>query len=268
MSPEERYLDLLKACLTRSAFGGDLHMLQPAADTVIGRAYLPLQRLLARYGLRLVSRPSAERVAEGGYWPSSAETMLSPRRLDNIQEAVTTVIREEIRGDLIETGVWRGGGSILMRAVLAAYGEGDRIVWAADSFEGLPKPDEQHAADADDQHWRYRELAVGLEEVRQNFARYGLLDDQVRFLPGWFSDTLPGAPIDSLAVLRLDGDMYGSTLDAIEPLYPKVSPGGFVIVDDYGLETCRRAIEDFRAQHEIREPLVRVDSTGVFWRKR
>lgn len=266
MAPEERYIDLLKRCLTRSAFGGDLHVLQPATDTMIGRAYLPVQRLLAHFGLRLVRRPSAKQAVEG-YWPSTAETMLSRARLDNIQDAVTTVIKDGIPGDLIETGVWRGGGSILMRGVLAAYRDESRIVWAADSFMGLPKPDPRHGADAGDQHWRYRALAVSLDEVRTNFARYGLLDDQVGFLPGWFSDTLPSAPIESLAVLRLDGDMYGSTMDALDPLYPKVSPGGFVIVDDYAFGGCRLAIDDYRAAHGIEEELVRVDDNGVFWRK-
>ena len=93
MSPEELYLDLLKRCLTRSTFGGDLHMLQPAASTLIGKAYLPFQRGLERFGLRLVRRVSEERVQAGGIWPLSAETMLSPARLDNIQEAVTTAVR-------------------------------------------------------------------------------------------------------------------------------------------------------------------------------
>ena len=93
-------------------------------------------------------------------------------------------------------------------------------------------------------------LMVGADQVRANFDRYGLLDDQVRFLEGWFADTLPMAPIEQLAILRLDGDLYESTMDALVPLYEKVSPGGFVIVDDYGAwEPCRKAVDDFRAQH-------------------
>ena len=266
MTPEERYLDLLKRCLTRSAFGGDVRMLQAAPSTLGGRLYRPVQALLRHFSLGLVGLPSAERVAEGDYWPTTAETMLGPARLDNIEECVRRIIADQVPGDLIETGVWRGGGSILMRAVLAAYGDTTRLVWVADSFEGLPRP--THPQDAGDEHWRYPQLAVSLDEVRSNFARYGLLDDQVRFLQGWFADTLPTAPIDQLAVLRLDGDMYGSTLDAIEPLYPKVSPGGFVIVDDYALEGCRQAVDDYRARNGVDEELVKIDHTGVFWRKR
>jgi O-methyltransferase len=266
VTPEEWYLDLLKRCLTRSAFGGDVRMLQPAQNTVGGRLYDAVQGLLRYFRLSLVGLPSPERVAEGDYWPTTAETMLGPARLDNIEECVRRIIADDVPGDLIETGVWRGGGSILMRAVLAAYGDTTRLVWVADSFEGLPRP--THPRDAGDEHWRYPQLAVSIDEVRTNFARYGLLDDQVCFLQGWFANTLPAAPIDQLAVLRLDGDMYGSTLDALEPLYPKVSPGGFVIIDDYALEGCRQAVDDYRASNGVDEDLVRIDHTGVFWRKR
>ena len=111
-----------------------------------------------------------------------------------------------------------------------------------------------------------RDLAVSLEQVQANFARYELLDDQVKFLKGWFRDTLPDSPVEALAVMRLDGDLYESTMDALVHLYPKLSPGGFVIVDDYGLTTCRAAVDDYRERHEIKEPLVEIDWTGAYWR--
>lgn len=191
------YLDLLKRTLTRLAFEdetlipGDPHGQPQAFDR----------------DLR----------ARGRDWPAHAETMIGLERLDNIEHAVATVIREQVPGDLIETGVWRGGAVIFMRAILASYGDTSRVVWAADSFEGVPKPDaERFPADAADTHWTFHELAVSLEEVKANFARYGLLDEQVRFLPGWFRDTLPTAPFERLAVLRLDGDLYESTIVALE----------------------------------------------------
>lgn len=111
-------------------------------------------------------------------------------------------------------------------------------------------------------------LAVSADTVRAAFERYGLLDDRVRFLEGWFSDTLPSAQIEQLAVLRLDGDLYESTIDALHALYPKLSVGGFVIVDDYGAwEPCRRAVDDFRSAHGISEEITKVDWTGVHWRR-
>jgi O-methyltransferase len=141
------------------------------------------------------------------------------------------------------------------------------MVWVADSFQGLPKPREDHPADSEDLHWTQPYLAVSMDDVRRNFTRYGLLDEQVRFLPGWFSETLPSAPIERLAVLRVDCDMYGSTTDVLSALYPKVSPGGFIIIDDYGdIASCKAAVDDYRAKHSITEPLVRIDKNGVFWR--
>lgn len=107
-----------------------------------------------------------------------------------------------------------------------------------------------------------------MDEVRESFRRYDLLDDRVAFLPGWFRDTLPGAPIEHLAVLRVDADMYGSTMGALEALYPRLSPGGFAIVDDYGaVAACRAAVDDFRARAGIAEELVEIDWTGVYWRR-
>jgi O-methyltransferase len=156
-----------------------------------------------------------------------------------------------------------------MRAVLYAYGITDRAVWLADSFQGLPKPDPvRYPADAGADLSDVDVLAVPLEEVQANFAAYGLLDDQVRFLPGWFRDTLPTAPVERLAVLRLDGDLYESTTDALTALYPRLSPGGYVIVDDYGaMPSCREAVEDFRAERGITDEVRRIDWTGVYWQR-
>ena len=200
-------------------------------------------------------------------WPRLAHTMIGKDRLDNLHGCVETVLREGVAGDLIETGVWRGGASILMRGVLKAYGVSDRYVWLADSFRGLPPPDERHyPADAGSTLHYVSDLAISLGEVRANFERYGLLDDQVRFLEGWFRDTLPAAPIDRLALIRLDGDLYESTMDGLVHLYPRLSQGGYVIVDDYALPACAQAVQDYRHSHAIREPIQTIDWTGVYWR--
>jgi hypothetical protein len=109
--------------------------------------------------------------------------MIGMKRLDNLQDCVSDVLKQGVRGDLIETGVWRGGAVIFMRAILKAYGVTDRVVWACDSFEGLPEPDETaYPADRGDILWTQAEFAVSLEQVQGNFARYGLLDSQVRFV--------------------------------------------------------------------------------------
>lgn len=243
------YLDLLKKCLTRTLFED--------------------QTLVPEDPARTPQPFDAARREDGRDWPTDAETMIGLKRLTSLQDCVAAVVQDGVPGDLIETGVWRGGAAIFMRAALEAYGDAERRVWAADSFEGLPKPDEErYPADDGDMLWSEPSLAVSLDEVKRNFARYGLLDERVRFLPGWFRDTLPSAPIDRLALLRLDGDLYESTIVALDSLYSKVSSGGFVIVDDYGaIPACRAAVDDFRTAHGVSEELVPVDWTGVYWRR-
>jgi O-methyltransferase len=204
----------------------------------------------------------------GRDWPASAQTMIGVSRMRNIRALVEQALADGVPGDFLEAGVWRGGACIYMRGILDAYGVADRKVWVADSFAGLPKPDEKrYPADRNDPHHTFTDLVVSLEDVKRSFERYGLLDDQVAFLPGWFKDTLPGAPIARLAVLRLDGDMYGSTMETLEALYPRVAPGGYVIVDDYILKPCAKAVDDYRRRFGIREALVDVDGAAVFWRK-
>lgn len=269
LGPAELYLSLLKQCLTRYLFIDE--EFRPAQGGGWSRPVAgPVLDVLARRGIHVGRLGGDRNLRETGRdWPAHAETMTGLRRLDVLQECVCGVLRGEVPGDLIETGVWRGGSSIFMRAVLAAYGDRNRQVWVADSFRGLPKPDAaRYPSDAGLDLSTTPELAVGLEDVKANFSRYGLLDDRVRFLVGWFADTLPGAPIDRLALIRLDGDLYASTMDALTALYPKLSVGGYVIVDDYGaLETCRRAVHDFREANGIGEPIEEVDWTGAYWQR-
>jgi len=195
--------------------------------------------------------------------------MIGEKRLDSLRRLIEDVIQHGVPGDLIETGVWRGGATIFMRAVLAAHGVTNRVVYVADSFGGLPKPDtKKYPQDAGDIDFMYEDLKVSLQQVQDNFRRYDLLDEQVQFIKGWFSETLPHASIERLAILRLDGDMYGSTMDALQSLYPKVSIGGYIIVDDYGaIDRCRRAVEDYRAAHNIQDAIVPIDWTGVYWQR-
>jgi len=238
----DRYLDLVKGCLTRLLFVDEEAGANPAAR-MIGRDWPP---------------------------PRHAETMVGQARLDNVQACVADVLRTGVPGDLLEAGVWRGGTTILMRAVLAAHGDSTRRVWVADSFEGVPPPDaERHPADAGlGMFSQVPELAVTIDVVKANFARYGLLDDRVKFLPGWFCDTLATAPIERLAVMRLDGDLYGSTIDTLAALYPKVSVGGYVIIDDYNnIKPCRRAVSDYRVDNDITEEIIAVDWAGAYWQK-
>ena len=240
----DRYLSLLQDCLSGSIY-------EDPPLKVLGADKFDPQ--LREYGWD---------------WPSVAHTMIGEKRLANVRYLAESVLGDGIEGDFIETGVWRGGACILMRGVLNAHGVKDRCVWLADSFEGLPLPDEaKYPADAGDKFHTYPELSVSLEQVKRNFEKYGLLDDQVKFLKGWFKDTLPNAPIQKLALLRLDGDMYESTMDALQALYGKVSVGGYVIVDDYHVVAgCKRAVHDFLSERNLSPILEEIDGVGVYWK--
>lgn len=204
----------------------------------------------------------------GRDWPAHAQTMIGTARMRNLRVLVESVLADNVPGDFLEAGVWRGGACIYMRGILAAHGVTNRKVWVADSFAGLPPPNPDiYPADAGDLHSTIPELAVSLEEVKRNFSKYDLLDEQVVFVPGWFKDTLPYIPVEELAVLRLDGDMYSSTIETLEALYLKVKPGGYIIIDDYILPACREAVNDFRKKLNIIERLHDVDGAAVYWRK-
>ncbi len=271
--PQKLYLDLLHKTLLFTLWPEPPIPVEPLnyrRSALTRFLVAAVSRVLRAMGLQLtrIKRPTMQAKIEGRAWPGYADTMIGMKRLSNVRSCIETVLRDGVEGDLIETGVWRGGSCIFMRAVLAVHEVQDRRVFVADSFEGLPEPDpEKYPVDSGDKHHVYSFLAVSQEEVEENFRRYGLLDDQVVFLKGWFKDTLPSAPIETLAVLRLDGDMYGSTMDALESLYPKLSPGGFCIIDDYSLPGCRKAVHDYLHQHGLDADIEEIDWTGSYWRK-
>jgi O-methyltransferase len=265
-SLEEQYLKLLRTCLTRSFSEPGYAEIPKNTRTLLKSTryagYSLIQGMLKPLHLSLVqtNRPSGE-------------TMMGMGALENLHSCMKHVLADSVEGDFVETGVWRGGGTIYMRGFLKAYRDQHRKVWVADSFEGLPKPKDEYEADKGSQLWASEYLAVSVDQVRKNFAFYDLLDDRVCFLKGFFSDTMPKAPIDRIAVLRLDGDMYESTIVVLKHLYPKLSAGGFVIVDDYGmLPECNRAVEDYRKSLNITDPLqiigyVNGAPLGAYWRK-
>ncbi len=196
---------------------------------------------------------------EGGshYW-----SLLRKPQMHQLREAVETVLRENIPGDLIETGVWRGGACVMMREVLRAHNDTIRKVYVADSFCGLPKPNpDKYPVDSNDLHWTHTHLQVSLDEVKSHFV---LPDEQIVFVQGWFRDTLPTLNA-TFSILRLDGDMYESTWDALTNLYGKLSPGGFVIIDDWYLNGCKKAVQDFWG--DAPPNFSEINGESIYWRK-
>ena len=272
---EQLYLELLKKSLLGELYWENEVRLLYLRDCVEGRDSYSAETLLRIEERR---RAFCERYREltrsGQFVDGSLEnlgyqhTMIGRERLENVAACLEQIRSKGVPGDLIECGVWRGGTTVFMRGFLKAFGIGGRTVWVADSFAGPPPPSLAQDREEDLSAAACPMLAISLETVRALFERYSLLDSQVRFLPGWFKDTLPQAPIERLALLRIDGDLYQSTWDALSSLYPKVSTGGFIIIDDYScIPACRQAVDEYRQREGIATPLEAVDWTGVFWQK-
>lgn len=195
---------------------------------------------------------------------SCPTTLLRKGQLDLIEQAAVALEKDKIPGDYIEAGIWRGGAVLLMRALLDAYEISGRKVFAADSFARIPK-NVRAVNDPVDQ-WRDRWVA-SIDEVRQNIARFGMLDDRIVFVEGFFAESLARLSDERFALVRLDSDSYDSVETSLDYLYPLVSQGGIVIIDDWHLPGCRMAVEDYRARYGIRDEVREYDA-NAYWVKR
>jgi O-methyltransferase len=251
------YLELLKLCLCDLA-GARTLSVQRTGDT---------RRFDSPVFSRELGPEELPLRAMGGDWPFSGLTMVGLSRLDDLQACVESVVADQVEGDVIEAGTWRGGASILARATLDSLGADERTVWVADSFEGLPAPDPEFPEDSGLDLSQIDYLAVPPAEVRSHFERFGC-EHGIELVEGLFDETLPSLRERRWAVVRLDGDTYEATWVGLESLYPGLSAGGYLIVDDYVLiEECRRAVDEFRSQHGITEPIEEVDWNGIRWRR-
>jgi hypothetical protein len=250
-SPQElraAYLDLLKLCLTDLAGTSTTSVGALADGGVVARELHGDDRRLRSAGMD---------------WPLHGLTMVGLRRLDDLQACVETVVADGVEGDVIEAGAWRGGASILMRATLDTLGDA-RTVWVADSFEGFAGDESDPDAVALS---AFDFLAAPVGDVRESFERFGC-DSGVELVPGYFEDTLPDLAGRRWAIVRLDADTYEATREALACLYPGLATGGYLIIDDYAsFEGCRRAVDEFRAEHGIAEPIEEVDFTCARWRR-
>jgi O-methyltransferase len=252
------YLELLKLCLCDLA-GARTLSVSRTGDTRRSESQVRSRELDdGELGLRV-----------GGLdWPFSGLTMVGLLRLDDLQACIESAVADGVEGDVIEAGTWRGGAAILARATLDSLGADERTVWVADSFQGLPAPDpgafpEDELLDLSQVGF----LAVPLEEVRRYFARFGC-ERGVEFVEGYFKETLPALRGHRWSVVRLDGDTYEATRVGLDSLYPGLSQGGYLIIDDYGLiPECHAAVHDFRSEHDITEPIEKIDFNGIRWRK-
>jgi cephalosporin hydroxylase len=209
-----------------------------------------------------------ERVSTAGPGPAAATSFLpyaamGRTSLEHLERCLDAVRETHVPGDLVECGTGRGGGAIFMRAYLDAYEISGPLVWVVDRFRASPEPD------------RLPELGprgvagfrADLNLVRDGFARFGLLDDTVRFLQGPVGALVADAPVERIALLRIGRGLGTETRDVLEHLYDKVSPDGFVVIEDHQDPECRKEVDAFRTQRGITATLEHVDASTVVWRK-
>nr|WP_320191935.1 TylF/MycF/NovP-related O-methyltransferase [uncultured Desulfobacter sp.] len=199
-------------------------------------------------------------------------TMGGHKALENAFDVVTLAEQRNISGAIVECGVAEGGTAAMMALRSDGLGTGVRIKWFFDSYEGLPEPTIDDYKNGATGHF-IRPLPKGsclgtLEQVSDLlFNTLGLDSGKIHLVKGWFQDTVPiyREKVGKIAVLRLDGDWYESTKIPLENFYPQVSPGGFIIIDDYA--TCfgsRKATDEFRSFNHITTPL-NPDGRGGVW---
>jgi hypothetical protein len=236
------YVDLIKRAITNYVYlGGDT-----SQDAFRCVTHYDLEQ--SRWNIDPLSRPA---------------TLLGKSQLDLVEEAVLAVEAQGVPGDFIEAGIWRGGVIMLMRALINAYNMRDRRVFAADSFAGIPK--NTRALNDPVDHWRDRWVA-SLDEVQQAIRRFGLLDERIQFVVGFFEQSLKSLKDERFAVARLDSDSYDSVETSLEYLYPLVSQGGYVIIDDWHLPGCRMAVMNYRSQLGINDEIHERDG-NAYWVK-
>jgi len=236
------YIDLIKRSITNYSYlGGD----PPFEDF---RCVTHYDLAEARWNVDRLARPL---------------TLLTKGQLDLIENAVLEIEERCVPGDFIEAGVWRGGVIILLRALINAYGIAERTVVAADSFAGIPK--NVRALNDPVDLWSDRWVAP-LDEVKKNIERFGLLDDRIAFVVGFFADSLRRLAGNKFALIRLDSDSYDSVEESLLYLYPLLSKGGIIIIDDWHLAGCKAAVLNYRSQYGIDDE-IKVHDGNAYWVK-
>jgi O-methyltransferase len=200
-------------------------------------------------------------------------TMTSYDRIFALVVAVRYVERHRIPGEVVECGVWRGGSMQAVALTLRECGSSDRDLHLFDTFEGMPPPTEldrringasaEELLESGERKWLVQARA-GLDDVRDGMQRTGYPAERIHYHEGKVEDTIPAGAPEQIALLRLDTDWYESTRHELEHLYPRLAPGGVLIIDDYDYwEGSRRAVDEFLDATGARLLLVPVDTARV-----
>ena len=197
-------------------------------------------------------------------------TMVQNRNLMTLYQLVQQVNLSDVPGDIVECGVWNGGSAVVMAIADQRHSKHShlRTLWLFDSFQGLPRPGDKDGIEERKIYfdgWNKGDI----KNVREIFGRLRISTQRYRIVPGWFDTTLATAPLSQIAILHIDADWYDSVKIALEVFYPKVTPGGFIVLDDYGCwQGCDQALADYFAEEGIYSvPVIRVGSIGAYFQK-
>ncbi len=223
------------------------------------------------FGMELALVPSYPAEYEATFRAVRPFTMTSRRRVYALIDAVDYIVKRKIAGDFVECGVWKGGSSLAAAMAFRARNDTRRDFHLFDTFEGMTAPTENDGAAAmkgfgstltKDRTSTWCRSSI--EEVRQVMAKSGFPQERIHFIKGPVEETLPGSAPSVISILRLDTDWYESTRHELATLYPRLAPGGILILDDYGFWAgARRAVDEFLAQERISAFLHRIDETGA-----
>lgn len=251
------YSEFLITYLTGIAFGENEY-------SIVAENFVPYKDMEI-HSLDSPGRRDAR--ASGLDWPYLGKTMIGILRLRQTLNLLLTAFTNNIPGGFMETGVWRGGASIFIRAIFRAVRQYQRPVIVCDSFKGLPPINASSYHDWVNFEYVFY-LRVSDDEVRQHFIEAGVYDPQIYFVKGFFNETMPvlSNMVHRLVFLRLDGDMYESTVDVLYRFYDKVSIGGYVYIDDWKLP-AEWATAHFFQVHNMTEQLITMDGNTVYWQK-
>ena len=199
-----------------------------------------------------------------------AYTMTSPERIVSLLRAINYIEESNIEGSIVECGVWKGGS--MMAALLALKGQ-TRDIYLYDTFEGMSEPTKEDKSYKNesakeaflnkDDYWKRIECYSTLEEVEHNIYNVGYPKNKINFIQGKVEETIPETIPEKIAILRLDTDWYESTMHEMVHLFPKLVPGGVIIIDDYGhWKGCKKAVDEYISNNNIKLLLNRIDYTG------
>jgi len=204
-------------------------------------------------------------------------SMCSPSDVGLVLGLMKDLENSDVDGDLVETGVWKGGMGMWMQGIMKKCKMRQRKIWLFDTFESFPGPDDNQCNQKDSIIHSVTDLLYNkgensthsIDQVKGNFKKFDLYDDNLKFVRGDILETIPVTEkeIEKIALLRIDSDYYSSVKLTLEYLYDKIVKGGYVIIDDYNnpVVGAKEAVDEFRHERGITEDMKKIDGS-VFWK--